>query len=70
MSHELTLTIPHKAAARLAQALGIVLNHIQEPTERIYFQSLLTQVKDFAEAPPPIYVKVTVIAIDGVPVKK
>lgn len=69
MSHELTLRIPHRAAARLAQAIGMVLRFTGSPEERVYFQSLHKQVQDFAGTQPPTYVKVTVVARDGVPVE-
>lgn len=67
---ELTLKIPHKAAARLGQALGMITKFIDDPQERIYFQSLLTQVRNFAATSEPVKVKITVIARDGVPVNE
>lgn len=68
MSHELGLNIPHKAAARLAQILGMGMHLIDDPKEKLFFRSLLTQVQNFAESRPPIQVKVTVVARDGIPV--
>ena len=66
--NELTLKIPHKAAARLAQILGIGVNLASTPQEKLYLQSLQTQLQDFAATQPPTYAKVTVLARDGIPV--
>jgi hypothetical protein len=67
---ELTLKIPHKAASRLALAVRWAISTAQSNEERIYLRSLQAQLETFAATLPPIYVKVTVIAIDGVPKSK
>jgi len=66
---DLVLKIPHKAAARLAMAIGTAINTAQTPEEQAYFRSLRAQLQEFAATPEPIYAKATVITIDGVPVE-
>lgn len=66
--HELAIKIPHKAARRLAWAVRIAMNASESAEERTYLMSLYEQLTDFAATQPPTYIRVTVIAIDGVPV--
>lgn len=65
--HELTLKIPRRAAGKLASVIGLILAGSDSVEERTYFLSLRRQLKEFADSPEPIPIKVTVLAIDGVP---
>lgn len=67
--HELAIKIPHKAAARLALAVRWAIGTSENAEERVYLMSLHKQISDFAATQPPTYIRVTVVAIDGVPVE-
>jgi hypothetical protein len=67
--HELAIKIPHKAARRLAWAVRIAVNASESAEERTYLMSLYKQLTDFAATQPPTYIRVTVVAIDGVSVE-
>lgn len=70
MTQELTLKIPRKFAPLLVRALGLSQAYSRDPAEKSYIQSLVSQVQTFIDTPEPIPVRVTVIAIDGVPVDR
>jgi hypothetical protein len=64
---DLTVRLNRKAAGKLAKVMGIILAGSDSTEERNYFMSLRRQLQEFAESPEPIPIKVTVLAIDGVP---
>lgn len=70
MPHELTLKIPHRFAPLLYRALNMARAYSRDQMERVYIDSLMQQVKVFMDTPAPTYVKITVLAIDGVPVDR
>jgi len=70
MAQELVLKIPRKLAPLFLRALNMSRAYSRDPAEQSYIQSLISQVQTFIDTPDPIPIRVTVLAIDGVPVDR
>lgn len=67
MTDERTLRIGRRGANLLLRGLTPYLLSVGGE-DRAYLVSLLNQLQDFVGTPPPRYVSLTVLSIDGVPV--